>query len=365
MIDVGPRAGGVRSAEPPSRDEHVGVLVRDVLEDASGRIAEVEQLRARNLRVIGLSADDDELGRRRRHVDHGDGLCLKRRLGSLRVRRGSSGHRVAVLRGEDFLEGLVQVVLAAEVGIGDLPRALERGGLHPAIEEVQIELARIGLQDDRARVDDALEIRARLGLVDGLPIDPHEHRRHIREDDLRGCVVERPGFALDFRLRDPEIRLEPVERDGLRSLRWLELVQSLDPGRGFFRRRGEARARDGEVFEVHEAIGLVDVRPRREPDDAERRVLGPGRLNRDRRMRLDLVVLPAVELRLVDEERALLRLETPRPGVGRPGRRGRGGRRRLWRRRLLRLEQGRGGERGCKETRDRGPRELTQHGNLR
>ena len=37
----------------------------------------------------------------------------------------------------------------------------------------------------------------------------------------------------------------------------------------------------------------------------------------------------------------------------------------LWRSRLLRLKQGRGGERGRKESCDYGPRELTQHGNLR
>ena len=156
-----PRPRGRGRAEPAPGDEHVGVLVVDVLEHAARRVGHVEQLRVRDRIVVGLPVDDDELGRLRLHVDDRHGRGLQRRLRSLRVRGRSARHGIAVAGGQDLVVGLLDVVLAAEVRVRDLPRALDRGGRHPAVEEVEVELARARLQDDRARVDQALHRRAR------------------------------------------------------------------------------------------------------------------------------------------------------------------------------------------------------------
>ena len=95
LVHVRPRPGRGRRAEPAPRDENVRALVGDVLEDVAGRVLDVEEIRARDLLVVRLAVDDDELRRLRRDVHDGDRLRLQRGLRRLRVGRGASRHRVA------------------------------------------------------------------------------------------------------------------------------------------------------------------------------------------------------------------------------------------------------------------------------
>ena len=67
---------------------------------------------------------------------------------------------------------------------------------------------------------------------------------------------------------------------------------------------------------------LVDLRARGGEDDAERLVLRAGRLDGERRAEVDLVVVPLVDLRLVDEHLRVGEVDDARPRVGRERRGG-------------------------------------------
>ena len=81
--------------------------------------------------------------------------------------------------------------------------------------------------------------------------------------------------------------------------------------------RGEGGLGDGEVLEVNDLRGPIDDGDRRDLHDAEHRVLRAGGQDRDRGVRAVVVVVPGVELRLVEGVLRPLGVGRLRPGVGR------------------------------------------------
>ena len=215
-----------RRAEPPPRDEDVDHLVLQVSEDVAGGVLDVEELSSADGGVVRLPLRHDELGGRRRHVDPGH-----RALGE----RGSRFRvlRIAALEEVDApaLRGRLQ--RRREIrdrGSRGRPRALERGRLHPAVEDVQVVRAGRRPKEERMGVDDPLEARARHGPVGGRPVDGDQDGRHRREDD-HGRTVARlasprpsappggcPGPPRDGRVRSPSRAAPPVRSSGRRRL---------------------------------------------------------------------------------------------------------------------------------------------------
>ena len=81
------------------------------------------------------------------------------------------------------------------------------------------------------------------------------------------------------------------------------------------RQRREVALRDLQVFEDHRARNFVDLRSRGGEHDAERFFLCAGRLDRKRCAKVDLIAVPFVDLRLVDEQRGVGNAQVARPWV--------------------------------------------------
>src|SRR5215468_6513038 len=75
----------------------------------------------------------------------------------------------------------------------------------------------------------------------------------------------------------------------------------------------EVHPRDGDLFEIDEPALLVHLGARRQPDHSVRWLGRAGRLERHRGPRLETVVLPAVDLWLVDEHGGAVDVELARP----------------------------------------------------
>ena len=179
------------------------------------------------------------------------------------------------------------------------------------------------LQDQRARVDDAIEPGvARHGLHHRRAVDRHQDGRRVADEHLRRIVLHLDRRRLDA--GDRERGLQPVERDRA-DLGAEFLLQLGHVRRAAIRQRREVDLADVHVLEDDGARHLVDLRAGGREDHAERLVLRAGDLDRERRAEVDLVAVPLVHLRLVDEHLPVGEVDDARPRVrGKLRRSGRG-----------------------------------------
>ena len=210
---VGPWALRRPCAIPAARDQHVGVVIGNRLEESPGGVLDIQQLRPVDRHVVGCAVGDDELGGLGAHVDGG-----RRSVGQGGCRRGRVGR------------GRVEKIHLI-VGHGRLHRGRkrpgrrrrhrpwsgERGRLHPAVEDMEIEPPLV-LEQERPSVDHPLQT-VPYGAQHRCTVDQHQDRRLSREEHARRRIPERLRASPGHLLLHGELRLQPVERDRLAGLR--------------------------------------------------------------------------------------------------------------------------------------------------
>ena len=196
------------------------------------------------------------------------------------------------------------------------PGAVEHVGLEPAVIGVEAErAAALGAQDHRQRVDHPLVGRARHRPERRRAVDRDQDRGPIADDDLRWPVDDRDrrGAGLG---RGRERRLHPIQRN--RALRRRQhLAQLGHVARSLAGQRREVAAGNLDVLQRHRAPDRVDLGARRRPYHAVSRLAAARHAGADRGAKDGAVALPALELRLVDQEAGIGQLDLARPWVRR------------------------------------------------
>ena len=293
----------------------------------AGRVRCVEEQGAVDGLVVRLALRHDQLGGLGRHHDRRDGSLGEGRP-ALRVLRIDEGEEVDGPRLRHGLHDLLEIRVHRA---RDAPRPGHGRRRHPAVEEPQVVGAELVLQDERMRVHDPLVGGPRDRPVGRSAVDQDEDRRGRREDDPGRVVLERLRLPLGLRLPHRQRRLETVQLDRA-DLREDVLLEELLVGRFLARGGRESDLLDAEVLERHLARALVHLRVRRDRGDAEDRLGLRRRLDADRGVRFQPAAVPGVQLRQVEVDRRLARLDHAGPvrraRSGAARRRPRGGHRR-------------------------------------
>jgi hypothetical protein len=268
------------------------LLVVEALEHIRVRVLDIEQRRAVERGPIHHAVGDDQLGGLGDHNDVGR-AGLERRRGT-RGLVGRSGHQVDRAGfsevGRDLCDG------GRNAG-RNRPRTRKSGRLQEAVEQMKIHRTRTVTHQQRPRIEHALQRRAGDGPPCRVAVDCHQHGRRGREHELRNGILHRHRLRPLFRAGHDERGLHPVERDGERPLdeeRLDRLLVACRPIRG----RRKIRALHRGVAKVDGPRDTVDLRLRRDRDDAEHGALLARRQHRNRRVSGKAGVVPTVELRL-------------------------------------------------------------------
>ena len=280
--------------------------------DVAGRVRGPKELRAHDGHEVGLAVEDDELGGDLAGVDRRHAVG-ERRLG---VRLGTAVEQVDDALFRELLGDGVHLARHQRSGCRLCPRTGDGARLKPAVVDVDvIVVAEAALEDQRTGVDDALCTRmARHRLQHGRTVDRHQNRRRVAHQHLRRRVLHLDGRRLDARQR--EGRLQPIQRNRshVRGEAFLQIGGVLRSAIG---QRRKVRFGDLQVLEHHHARDLVDLRSRRGEDHAEGFRRRPRRLDRQRGAEIELIAVPLIDLRLVDEHRGVGNADIARPRVGR------------------------------------------------
>ncbi len=242
--DERPRPFARARAEPASRDEDEPLVrqgVDGVDEDVRVRVADPVETRPLDRLELGFAVCLDQLRGRGAREDGGHVALVHevRELGVLLVE--VDGLRVDE-RAPRFVGG-------GGWTRGERPRALETRRREPAVDDAQVETRlRVVLEEQRARVDDPIEGRARDAPEDRCAVHEDEERGSRREDDPRGLVLDPDALRLPLRLQRGQAALEPLEVHGLELIGEVR-AEDGEPRVRLVRRRREGRARDRELLE--------------------------------------------------------------------------------------------------------------------
>ena len=257
---------------------------------------------------VRLALEDQELGGRLAHVDHGQ-------AGGEQVQGGGAGTAVEEIR---LTRGRQLARHGVEPGRHDLgagPGARQGLGRHPTVQEVQV-IGPAGLagEDHRSGVDDPQELGIRDRLPDRGPLDGDQDRRALAHDDPRRGVLD----------RDAGGRRHAGGRQG-----GLQAVQGDDPDRLpelLCHRRWPGPASAGRVGNSALTIlrssrttwrctrstwvwALAQTTPKASSP-------WPAGFRATATRKLQLVAAPALDLGLVDRQGLVTDLDLPGPGVG-------------------------------------------------
>ena len=302
----GPRQAG--RAEPAAGHQRVVVVAAGVDEDVRHGVGGPQQLRAGDGHEVGLTLEDDQLGR-----------CLADDDG--RHAMGQRGFRVGAGPAVEQVDMALlaqlpaQIVQAQRLGIRARPGAGDARGTQPAVIDVHVQLVReAALQDQRLRVHDALE--ARIGAR-GLPhrraIDRHQDGGRVAHHHLRCIVLHLQRYGLDA--GRGHRGLQTIQRNAA-QLRRQAGLQCRGVGGATIRQRREIGLGDLQVLEHHHAADLVDLRSRGGEDHAEGLLRGTRGFDGECGTQVNLVADPAVHLRLIHQHCGVGQADVARPGVG-------------------------------------------------
>ena len=198
---------------------------------------------------------------------------------------------------------------------GKTSRLGPRAGNRPCLEPHRIGSQIVGafeLEDDVGGVDHSLERRILDLLHLRLAIDEDQHRRFVFDDDLGRGVLEF-GLLTDGDLgvveqRDHAVELHP--HAPFRDLPFEKVGKLLLAFLGGFRKSDRGNR---DFVEFHDPRFEIYLEPPTDPHRTKDRWRVPL-FYRYRRARLEVVFLPAIQLRLVHGDGEVSRFDHPRPG---------------------------------------------------